>query len=191
MVLQVLLLTAGVAFAEAPAKPAQPSPERTLAGLLAKVRGRRAGEMRQSVGMGGAEELRDAVASGSGAARKQLAGRLPGMSEDPFNVCRNLAGCKEAPLSLHVEEDFLADDAFLALARPWIKLQEARGKAVKVTLDPGAGVQLELEDMPRWPVVTLAASPTPTGGFDVTVDNGLEAAKAYAVERAAVLNAKK
>jgi len=89
-----------------------------------------------------------------------------------------------------VEDHALADDAFLALARPWFELQKARGKAVRLTVDEGAGVRLELEDMPRWPVVTLTAAPTPTGGFDVTLEDGADAARVFAAERAAVLAAK-
>jgi len=190
MALPILLLAATVAFAAEPAKTVRPSSEETLAVMLSKLRQGHAREMRQSV-MGGAEELRDAVAAAPPSARKLLAGRLPGVSEEPFDLCRDLARCPQAPLSLHVEDDALADDAFLALARPWIKLQEARGKAVQLTIDPGAGVQLALEDLPAFPVVTLAASPAPTGGFDVAVEDGPRAAKAYAAARAALLGAKK
>lgn len=192
MALQILLLAAGVAFA-APApkpKPAPKSAEEALAVGLSRLRQKHSSEMRRAVLGGGAEELRDAVAAGSGPERKRLAGRLPGMAEDPYDICRDLDRCREAPRSLHVEEHFLADDAFRALARPWIKLQEARGKAVKVVVDPGAGVRLELEDLPRWPVVNLYAEPAPTGGFDVVVEDGAEASRAFAVERASVLSRK-
>jgi hypothetical protein len=48
-------------------------------------------------------------------------------------------------------------------------------------------VRLELEDMPRWPVVTLAAVPAPTGGLDVEVEDGAAASSAYAAERGALL----
>ena len=192
MILPLLLLASGAAFAApAPsAKPSHRSPEETLAVMLSKLRQDHASEMRRNV-LGGAEELRDAVAADSGAGRKKLADRLPGMSVEPFNLCRSLAACKEAPVSLHVEDDFLADDAFLALARPWIKLQEARGKAVKLTVDPGVGVQLELEDLPRWPVVTLSAMPAPTGRMEVADEDGPGAARAYAVERGELLANKK
>lgn len=195
MVFQVLLFAAGVAFAApAPApkpkaKAAPRSAEDALAVGLSRLRQKHSLEMRREV-LGGAEELRDAVASGSGPERKRLAARLPGMAVEPYDICRDLDRCREAPRSLHVEEHFLADDAFRALARPWIKLQEARGKAVKVVVDPGAGVRLELEDLPRWPVVTLSAEPAPTGGFDVVVEEGAEASRAFAVERAAILSRK-
>jgi hypothetical protein len=188
MILPLLLLATGAAFA-APAPPAKPlhrSPEETLAVMLSKLRQDHATEMRKSV-LGGAEELRDAVAADSGAGRKKLADRLPGMSPEPYNLCRSLAACMEAPVSLHVEETALADDAFLALARPWLKLQEARGKTVKLTVEAGVGVRLELEDLPRWPVVTLAATPAPTGGLDVAVEDGPGAARAFALERDALL----
>lgn len=186
MILGILLLAAGTALAEPSVKPAARHTEGTLRGMLSKLRQSRAFEARE-VMMGGGEELRDAVATGSGHEKKRLAGRLPGMAEDPFAICRDLAGCRESPLSLHVDEDAIMDDAFLALARPWFRLQEARGKAVTVTVDPGVGVRLELEDSPALPFVTLSALPTPTGGFDVTVEEGADAAKVFAAGRAAVL----
>lgn len=186
MILPILMLAAQSSFTEAPKKKA-PSAEETLAAGLAKLRDKRAAQTRAAV-MGGAEELRDSVASASAAPeRKRLTARLPGMAEDPFDVCRTLAGCREAPQSLHVDEHMIVDDAFLALARPWIKLQEARGKTVSVTVDPGEGVRLDLEDMPARPVVRLTAEPTPTGGFDVVLEDGPEAAKAFAAARAPLL----
>lgn len=189
--MHLLVLAAGLAFAGEPAKtpaakaPARP-PEETLRVLLSGLRRDRALVTRETI-IGAADDLRDSVASGDGSEKKRLADRLPGMARDPFGICRDLAGCREAPQSLHVEDDALIDDAFVALARPWFKLQEARGKAVKVAIDPGVGVRLTLEDFPGRGAVILAASPTPTGGFDLTVDDGPEAAKAYAAERAAVL----
>jgi hypothetical protein len=189
MIVSVLLLAAGTAFAAPAPKAVAPHSEETLRVMLSKLRQNHNWEMRKAV-LGSAEELRDAVASGEGAAKARLAARLPGMAKDPFGICRDLAGCPEAPLSLHVEDAYLIDDAFLALARPWFKLQKARGKAVTVAVDPGAGVRLTLEDFPQRPVVTLEASPTPTGGFDVAMDEGPAAAKAYAAERAAILQRK-
>ena len=182
MVLGVLLLAAGTAFAEPPPKAPKRHSEETLRVMLAKVRTRHVQEVRRTV-IGAAEELRDSVAAGD----KRLAMRLPGMARDPFDICRDLRGCPEAPQSLHVEDTAIVDDAFVALARPWFKLQEARGKAVTVSVDPGSGVELKLEDFPARPVVTLEAAPTPTGGFDVTLADGPEAAKAYAAGRAAAL----
>jgi len=191
MTMHLLVLVAGLAFAGEPAKtpvakaPSRP-PEETLRVLLAGLRGRRALETRETI-IGAADDLRDSVAAGEGSAKARLADRLPGMARDPFGICRDLVGCKEAPQSLHVEDDALIDDAFMALARPWFKLQEARGKAVKVAVDPGSGVRLTLEDFPGRTAVILAAEPAPTGGFDLTVDDGPAAAKAFAAERAAVL----
>ena len=187
MSLPILLLAAGAAFAAPPAKPVYLSPtEEALAVQLSQLRQARVLETRQAV-LGGAEDLRDAVASGAPSDKKLLADRFPGMAQEPFDLCRDLAGCPEAPRSIHVEEDFLADDAFQALARPWIKLQEARGKAVTLTVDPGVGVRLELEDMPGLPAVTMTAIPAPTGGFDVAVEDGAAAAKVYSAARSEVL----
>ncbi len=184
MIISALLLAAGTAVAA----PQPKSTPEDLAVALAGLRRGREAVMRASV-MGGAEELRDAVSAESGHAKKALMNRLPGMAEDPFHICRRLKDCKEAPVSLHVEDQALADDAFLALARPWYALQEARGKAIKLTVDPGAGVTLELEDFPGLGAVTLSASPAPTGGFDVAVENGAQAAKAFSAARAAVVPA--
>lgn len=187
MILTVFLLAAGTALAEPSTGTAVRAPEETLRVMLADLRRKRTWEVREAVLGGAAEELRDAVASGDGAAKERLAGRLPGMAKDPFDICRDLETCREAPVSLHVEDAVIIDDAFRALARPWFKLQKARGKAVTVTVDPGTGVQLRLAGFPAVPVVTLSAEPTPTGGFDVTIEEGPEAAKAFAAERAAVL----
>jgi 3-hydroxyacyl-CoA dehydrogenase/enoyl-CoA hydratase/3-hydroxybutyryl-CoA epimerase/enoyl-CoA isomerase len=49
------------------------------------------------------------------------------------------------------------------------------------------GTFSKLEDLPCRPVVSFTAEPTPTGGFDVALDEGPEAAKAFAAEREAVL----
>lgn len=190
MMLSVLLLAAGAAFAEPAPKVIVKHSEETLRVMLANLRQKHTWAVRKAV-LGSAEELRDAVVSGEGAAKEKLANRLPGMAKDPFDICRDLVGCREAPLSLHVEDAFLIDDALVALARPWFKLQKERGKAVTVSVDPGTGVRLILEDLPQRPVVTLEASPTPTGGFDVLLEDGPKAAQVYAAERAAVLRNRK
>src|SRR5258708_36265736 len=135
MIFSVLVLAAGMAFADSSTKVADRSSEETLRVMLLNLRDHRAWEVRQAA-LGAAEDLRDAVTSGIGSAKAQFADRLPGMAKEPFGICRDLQGCREAPQSLHVEDDVLIDDAFLALARPWFKLQKARGKAVTVTVDP-------------------------------------------------------
>jgi hypothetical protein len=111
------------------------------------------------------------------------------MAADPFNLCRDLSRCPEAPLSMHVEDQSLINDAFIAMARPWFDLQKARGKDVAVAIDDGLGVQLKLEGLPRQESVTLEASPAPTGGFDVSLREGPQAARIYSSERAALLAA--
>jgi hypothetical protein len=190
MILSVLLLAAGTAFAEPAPKVVARHSEETLAVMLFKLRQKHTWEVRRAV-LGAAEELRDAVAASAGSSKEKFADRLPGMAKDPFGICRDLVRCPEAPLSFHVEDAAIIDDAILALARPWFKLQNARGKAVTVTVDPGVGVRLDLEGLPQRPAVTFSAMPTSTGGFDVTLDEGAEAAKAYAAERAAVLRSQK
>ncbi|HXT00636.1 MAG TPA: hypothetical protein VN915_08185 [Elusimicrobiota bacterium] len=192
MVLAALLLLAGNALAAAPAaqKPVVQTPEEVLRGKLAAVRRDHDMAVRQTM-FEGADELRDAVTSSAGPAKVELAGRLPGMAPNPFEVCMDLDLCPSAPSSLHVDEPEKIDDAFVALARPWLKLQEARGKAVTTRVEHGVGVQLTLQDFPQQSVITLTAEPAETGGFDVKSDAGPETGKAFAALRAATLQSKK
>ena len=185
MVLSVLLLLAGTAFADPPPQVVQ-SPEMILRGKLSALRHDHDMAVRRTM-FEGAEELRDAVTSEAGPAKVRLANRLPGMAPDPFEICMDLVLCPEAPSSLHVDEPEKLDYAFVALARPWFTLQEARGKGVAMRVEHGLGVQLKLEDFPRQPVVTLTAEPAKTGGFDVLSDASPAAAKAFAAQRAALL----
>lgn len=177
--IRLLLLAASAALAGA-------TPEEQLRAALSRVRSANTWELRRAV-LGDAADLRDAVANGAGAEKKRLADRLPGMSKEPFALCRDLERCREAPQSLHVEDTALIDEAFVALARPWFHLQKARGKAAGVAVEPGVGVKIELEGLEGLAFVTLEAMPTPTGGFDVSLAQGRGAAERYAAERAAVL----
>jgi hypothetical protein len=202
MPMLALLLAAGLGASAAPAAAAAavPAPsavrtgrnrtgEERLRGLLESIRSKHEKEQRDAIfGPGAAAELRDAVAKTTGPGKKLYADRLPGMAADPFDLCRDLEGCKEAPLSMHVEDDALINDAFVALARPWLNLQKARGREVKITADPGQGVVLALEGLLTQPTVTLEASPAPTGGFDVSLAEGRTAAAVYAAERSAALS---
>lgn len=192
MVLSFLLVMAGTAFAGAPAtvKPVVQTPEEMLRGKLAAVRHDHDMAVRQTMFEGG-DELRDAVTSSAGPAKVELANRLPGMAPNPFEVCMDLDLCPSAPSSLHVDEPEKIDDAFVALARPWLKLQEARGKAVTTNVEHGTGVQLTLEDFPQQPVLTLTAEPAETGGFDVKSDASPAAGKAFVALRSAALQSKK
>jgi hypothetical protein len=189
MVLSFLLLIAGTAFASAPRKTIVQSPEEILRGKLSALRHSHDMEVRQTI-FGGAEELRDAVTSGAGPTKVQLANRLPGMASSPFEICMDLDSCPAAPSSLHVDDNEKIDDAFVALARPWFKLQEARGKGAATLVEHGVGVQISLEDFPQQPVLTLTASPAETGGFDVMTDASPEAAKAFKAQREALLQKK-
>jgi hypothetical protein len=186
MILSVLLLVAGTAFAGTPQTNAAESPEETLRGALLKIRNPHDWEVRQEI-FSGAEDLRDSVTSGTGNDKLRAADRLPGMALDPYSLCTDIFACKEAPQSLHVESPEKIDEAILALARPWFNLQKTRGKAVEVVVDHGVGVQLKLEDFAAQPAVTFTAEPATTGGFDVALVDGPAAAKAFAAQRAATL----
>jgi hypothetical protein len=190
MVLAFLLAAAGTAFAASPVKTVVRSPEEILRGKLAALRRDHDLALRQTMFEGG-DELRDAVTSGAGPAKVQLANRLPGMAANPFEICMDLDLCPSAPSSLHVDEPEKIDDAFVALARPWFKLQEARGKAATSLVEHGVGVQLNLQDFPEQPVLTLTATPAETGGFDVSSDASPAAGKAFVVLRSAALQGKK
>jgi hypothetical protein len=186
MILSVLLLVAGTAFADAPQKNAAEPPEETLRGMLLKIRNPHDWEVRQEI-FSGAEDLRDAVASGTGNEKLRAADRLPGMAKEPYSLCQDIFACAELPEFLHVESPEKIDEAILGLARPWFNLQKSRGKAVEVVVDHAVGVQLKLEDFAAQPVVTFTAEPATTGGFDVVVVDGPAAAKAFAAQRAATL----
>ncbi len=186
MILGVLLLVAGTAFAGSPQKNAAEPPEETLRGMLLKIRDPQSWEVRQEI-FSGAEDLRDAVTSGTGDEKLRAAERLPGVAKTPYELCQDIFDCKEAPQSLHVEGPEKIDEAILALSRPWFNLQKTRGKAVEVVVDHGVGVQLKLEDVPERPVVTFTAEPATTGGFDVALVDGPAASKAFAAQRAATL----
>jgi hypothetical protein len=186
MILGVLLVVAGTAFAGSPQKNAAEPPEETLRGMLLKMRNPHDWEVRQEI-FSGAEDLRDAVTSSTGNEKLRAAERLPGMAKDPYDLCQDIFACKEAPQSMHVEGQEKIDEAILALARPWFNLQKTRGKAVEVVVDRGVGVQLKLEDFAARPVVTFTAEPVSTGGFDVALVDGPAAAKAFAAQRAATL----
>ena len=185
----MILLSVVLAAAVSASASARPAEER-LRSLLEEQKQQRVQLVRQAVG----EDLsvRDALAAHPEAAgKRRVMDRLPGMSRDPFSLCRALVRCQEAPLSLHVEDEALLSDAFAALARPWIQLQRARGKdlsfqdagdaserAVAVTLDglPDAGL-------------TMRATAVSSGGFDVSLRGREDPQALFQRERAAVLPA--
>jgi hypothetical protein len=185
MIISALVLGASLAHAAAAPKVA---PEERLRVLLANVKEKHVQATRDAV-LGSANDLRDAVAKENGPSKLVMMNRLPGMAQEPFNLCRTLESCAEAPISLHVEEPELINDAFIALARPWFNLQKARNKDVDVSVDPGQGVRLKLQDSPLLKTVTLESAPAPTGGFDVTLREGTDAAALYASGRDALLEA--
>jgi hypothetical protein len=158
------------------APAAAASPEEVLRAKLGAIRREHLRTDRRAV-LGPSARLRDAVAERAAA----------GAPRPSVPLCADLEDCRQAPLAVHVEDNALLDEAFVAAARPWLKLQEARGKAVSVAVDPGVGVRLRLEDLPSQPVVTLEAQPSAAdGGFDVVLVEGPAAARAYARERAAL-----
>lgn len=198
--LPLVSLSLSVSFAalipaQKPALPEHASDravERRLRGALDEQRKKRealAAAARAIIA--GDAPLKDAVASAPKAepadapdARRTL-NRLPGMSAEPFNLCPTLERCAEAPLSLHVDDEILIPDAMVALARPWIALEKARGAELTLTPeDHGRAVTLARAS---GPAMSLQVSAVPTGGFDVWLKADGDAAAQFSAERAAVL----
>jgi hypothetical protein len=186
MLLPALLLGAWTAC---PALAAERPPEEKLRSLLVAVQRRHIKETKEVV-LGAGDELKDAVAKENGHAKKAMLKRLPGMAADPLDLCRDVNRCHEAPLSTHVDDHSLINDAFLAMARPWFVLQKARGKGVAVAVEAGLGVQLRLDGLPGLAAVTFQAEPVPSGGFDIVLQEGPQASQAYAQARAVRLASK-
>lgn len=129
------------------------------------------------------EGLKDSVSS----ARPPLRD-LPGLSPDPFDVCRTLERCWPLPTSFHVEARPLVSDAVAALLRPWIALGKARGW--KFSFAPaGASPALltaRLDGLPRT-ALTIASAPVRTGGYDVWLESADGAPELFERERVATV----
>ena len=136
-------------------------------------------------------DLRDAVAAAASpdSLRRRLVGHLPGMAPEPFNLYGCLERSPEAPLSLHVEDEILIPDAIVALVRPWIALQKARGTPLEFEAPAAAPeplVRAALEGLaPN--VLAVDVARVSTGGYDVFLRGGAELAKLYSRERSAIL----
>ncbi len=127
--------------------------------------------------------LKDAVASSARPALRDL----PGLSQEPFDVCRTLERCWPLPTSFHVESKPLVPDAVTALLRPWLALGKARGW--KFSFAQAGGPDLLVAHFDGLPDVrlTIASAAVPTGGYDVWLDGADDAPTVFARERAAVL----
>lgn len=198
-----LLLAAAAAHAAPPAKAAPPPPRThgSDAAVETKLRAWASSQKASVEAPAGftAEDkasLKDAVGErpslhreisiAEAADRSRLMRRLPGVSEDPFNVCRTLERCYSAPLSFHVEDEGLIPDALVALARPWIALEKARGGRLAFTplrSPDGLLARLEAESG----TIEIRAAAAPTGGFDVWVAGGEDLSRRFLAEKERIL----
>ncbi|MBI3550799.1 MAG: hypothetical protein HY078_17325 [Elusimicrobia bacterium] len=147
-----------------------------------------------------AEDLRDAPAGLpiGGAARplparplpsRLLMERLPGYAPAPFASCRTLEGCAEAPVEFIVPDREAVDAAVGALVRPWILLQQAQNRYVRITRAAGKKGRLLEVKLGGYPGVALEvfAAAAPEGGFRVWLDGNAPPAAFYIAERERVL----
>jgi hypothetical protein len=188
MILLSVVLAAAVS-AHASQRPA----EERLRALLEEQKQERTQAAEQvRVAVGQDDSMRDALASQPEAAgKRRVMDHLPGMSRDPFGLCRALVRCTEAPLSFHVEDEALVSDAVVALVRPWIQLQRARGKDLEFAPSGAAAdraVAITLAGLPD-AGLSVRVTPVPTGGFDVALRGAADPEQLFLRERAAVLPA--
>ena len=206
MILSTLLLSALAAHAAAPARSAPPPPPAHDSDLSVEAslrswaitRKPAAAEIPAGFSAEDKATLKDAVSEkpslrreisiADASEKSRLARRLPGLSEDPFNVCRTLERCHSAPTSFHVEDEVLIPDAVVALARPWIALEKARGRRLNFTPSTGTANLVARLDTSNGPLV-IRASAASTGGFDVWISESDAAARRFLAEKAELLGA--
>jgi hypothetical protein len=130
--------------------------------------------------------LRREISIAEAAEKSRLERRLPGMSEDPFDVCRTLERCAQAPRSFHVEDEALIPDALVALSRPWIALEKARGRRLLFTPTSSSGEKIATLEVSSGSL-EIHAAPAETGGYDVWLVGATDPAKRFAAEKEIVL----
>lgn len=133
-----------------------------------------------------APSLRREISIAEAAEKSRLERRLPGMSEDPFDVCRTLERCPQAPMSFHVEDETLIPDALVALSRPWIALEKARGRRLLFTPTSGSGEKIATLEVSSGSL-EIHAAPADTGGYDVWIVGSSNPAKRFEAEKEIVL----
>lgn len=134
------------------------------------------------------EGLKDSVSSARPMPAPPPLRDLPGLSAEPFDVCRTLERCWPLPTSFHVESPALIGDAVTALLRPWIALGKARGW--RFSFGPaGAAPAMLTASLDGLPEVRLsvASAAVRTGGYDVWLDEAGDAPAVFERERLTVL----
>lgn len=138
----------------------------------------------------GPDELRRRLSASSGADRTALLNQLPGLKAPIASSCAALADCGHPDLALEAPDAERLPDAVRALVRPWLLVQNARGRALELTPVDGSGdaaLRVSLRGVDAAPLV-LNISPKILGGFKVWFDRPLELAALYERERRAALN---
>jgi hypothetical protein len=133
--------------------------------------------------------LRDAVAAAP-ATREELIAELPGMKVPPAGPCASLAACATIELAEEVGHPELLSDAVRRMLRPWLLLQEARGRKADIETASAhdALLTVRLRGVDTAPLV-LNVSPRLLGGFRVWFDEPFRLSAVYERERAAALAA--
>ncbi|MBI4387246.1 MAG: hypothetical protein HY551_07675 [Elusimicrobia bacterium] len=146
-------------------------------------------DLRDAPGPANVQSLKERIEQAEPIERRMLLERLPGMRAAAFDACRSLSTCARAPSLLHVENPSLVDDAVVALIRPWMILQNARGKELRIVSSAGAGeqlVRLKLGGLEK-AVLEVHASPTPMGGVNVWLYGRPDPSALFDQERRALL----
>lgn len=129
-------------------------------------------------------DLRDAVAE-TPVTREDIIAQLPGMQVPPASNCPTFVECHQPPFSETVAHHELLPDAIRRMLRPWMLLQEARGRKLDVVPSKTDNALLTakligLEDAH----LVLNVSPSMLGGFNVWFDEPARLAALYERERA-------
>ena len=136
-------------------------------------------------------ELRDSVAEPPTPERyKRMPERLPGMARVRSRACVTLSDCPTPDLALDVADSRALAESVRRLVRPWMLLQQARGKGLELRpVSAGDAVlTLRLKGSKAAPL-TLNVSPRLLGGFKVWFEQPLVLAALYGSERDALLRA--
>ena len=122
--------------------------------------------------------------------RRDLLESLPGMRPNPLAACRTLESCAEPPVVVEASRAVEVGPAVWALIRPWMLLQQARGRELGVMVgesdadsDRFATLELESSDM----TLELNVAALPQGGFQVWLAGGANAAAAFKAARRPLL----
>lgn len=131
--------------------------------------------------------LRDAV-SDAPLTREQLIAELPGMQAPTAAACATLEACPTIELAETVPHPELLADAVRRMLRPWLLVQQARGRKADIesASQGDALLTVRLRGVDSAPL-TLNVAPRLLGGFQVWFDEPFRLSALYERERAAAL----